>query len=109
MFRHDGIARSATAATRGRNDHIEIRQVLKYFETDRADACDQLRLVRRMDITVTFGSGNPLRFEPGFVEIASMQTDFGAEFAHRLHLRFIYLLGRRINDHPGTQEPAVIS
>src|SRR5258708_35659007 len=106
MFRHDGIARRATAATRGCYDHIDVRQVLKYFETDRADACDQLRLVRRMDITVAFGSGNPLRFDPRFVKIPSMQTDFGAEFAHRLHLRFIYLLCRPINYHPRPKEPA---
>src|SRR5713226_8436983 len=51
LVRDDAIAGSATTAARGSDDHIDVRQVFENLEPNRADSGNQLRLVRRVDVT----------------------------------------------------------
>src|SRR5437867_5481858 len=109
FVRHDTVSRNAAAAAGGSNDHIDVGQVFKNLETDRADPGNQLRLVRRVNVTKTLFARQTLDFQTRFIKVAAMQTDLGAELAHRLHLCFVYILGGRIDDHARAEEPAGIS
>src|SRR5712692_179795 len=62
-----------------------------------------------MDVTETFCAGDALTLQTRFIKIAAMQTDLGAQVAHGLHLRFVYVFSGRINDHARAEEPATVS
>src|SRR5437773_7707218 len=108
LVRDDAIAGSATASAGGSDNHIDVGQVFKDLETDRADPGNQLRFVRRVNVTKAFFPGDAFAFQPCFVKIAAVQTNFGAQVAHRLHLRFVYVLGGSVDGYRRSEESPAI-
>src|SRR2546425_5749716 len=109
MLGDDAVAGSATATTRGSNNHFNVRQILKNLETDNADAGNQLRLVCRMHVAIAFGQGDAFSLAARFIEITAMQAHFGAQMAHRLHLRFINIFNRSVDDDADAEQSPGIS
>jgi hypothetical protein len=107
--RDDAVTRSATPATGRRDDHVHVGQVFENFQTHCPDAGDEMRLVSGVNVTKTFCVRDALGFESCFIEVASVQTDFGAEVAHGLKFRLVNVFSGRVDDDARVEEPCGVS
>src|SRR6266568_1319346 len=85
FVRHDTVSRNAAAAAGGSNNHIDVGQVFKNLETDRADPGNQLRLVRRVNVTKTLFARQTLDFQTRFIKVAAMMTGGGGNKGWRIN------------------------
>src|SRR5262249_15804301 len=54
--------------------------------------------------TKTFHRGDALSFKTRLIKVASMKTNFRAEIAHRLQLRWINFFGGSVNNDASVEE-----
>ena len=85
--------RRATSGPDGDVDGVDVGQVLEDLEGVCRDACDQVGLVRRVNVAESLGGGGFLGVESRVVELSSVKAHFGAERSHRRHLGGIGLFG----------------
>src|SRR6266536_4841041 len=62
-----------------------------------------------MDVTEAFFASDAFTFQACFIKIAAVQTNFRAEVAHGLHLRFIDVIRGSINYNACVKKPACVS
>jgi len=64
------LPEAQTAAARRSDNHIDVGQIFEDLDSDCSDTRDQLRFIRRMHVTETFGVRNALSLETRFIKIA---------------------------------------
>ena len=62
-----------------------------------------------MHISITFGLRDTFGLSARFIEITAMQTHFGAQITHCLHLRFINIFNRSVDDDAHAEQSPGIS
>jgi hypothetical protein len=104
LGRHQGSAADAAAQAHRHKQHVRVGQFVKDLQGVGAYAGDQIRFVRRMDITQAFAVTDALAVLAGFVIVPAMLDQFGAERLNGGIL--VRVVVRRHNDDAAHAEQA---
>ena len=80
-----GHARNQTAAADRHHQRVQVRHILQHFQSDRALAGHDIRIVIGMDKNKLLLLSQRQRVGTSFVQRVAMQNDLGAETARALH------------------------
>ena len=92
-MRGDANTGSATAATDGDEDDVEIGLIFQHFKGLGADACDEQGFVAGMDIAIAVRARQFFAVQLGFVVGRAMLDDLGAHTFHGGNLARIGFFG----------------
>jgi hypothetical protein len=75
-----------SAATTRHDNHVKLWDLRRNLEPDRARACNDLRIVKPVDVPQVCPLGTGAALFTRLLDVAPVQDDVGSELAAALHL-----------------------